>query len=520
MFAGELIGLALCFGNGLRIRSPCANLPQFAYLLGMNLFRKTSFLLGLAFACSFAQDWDLDRPYTLRTLNYLPLLNNLHQQALSGGQDGIFPRRDSLWRKDLPKNPLFSWKGDGGYLAGSIVGGYEYRASKSLGDTIKAMDGGLLIRGYKDSVEFWLDARIYNEDHSAKNPRSWDREFLEVQDSVNGDISYTSYARYRGHISAHLGWTRIDAGRDAVHWGPGYWGNLTFNQQGIPFPQLSMETTIGPLTVKSLYGDLLVSPSSMDRLNTRDRNLYAHRYEFQATKNLMIAINEQTIIDSINEPILFIPIVPQFMQKGQMSEEYNNGTLSMDFCYRKPGWFRVYSEFLLDDMASPVSLFKNDNVEAKWAYMGGVHFVRNFGPIESGFISEYARVEPWVYTHFNQNTAQVAHQGLPLGNPLGPNSQSIDAMVYGRFNNRLFGSLRTRWWWKGTDYGSQINDETPSSNHFDTPKSFLHDTNGDVVDMNFTLAPSFSYTYKYVGMQLELNFFDNPGVYARLGLQW
>lgn len=461
-----------------------------------------------------AQEWATDRPYTLRTLEYLPLLDNLHKQTTGGELTGIFPRRDSLWRKDKPVNAAYSWKGTDAFLSVSLVGGYELRAFRSMADTIKAMDGGLILRGYKDSVEFWLDARIYNEDHTASKPVSWDREFLEVQDEENGDMSYTSFARYRGKLAIHMGWARLDFGRDAVHWGPGYWGNLTFNQQGIPFPQMNLETKVGPLTVKSLYGDLLIYENSMNRDNRRDRNLYAHRYEFGITDNLIVAINEQTILDSINDPILFVPIVPLFMQKGQGAESYNNGTLSFDISYRCPSLFRVYSEFFLDDFASPISLVKNDNVEAKWAYMGGMQWIQNRGSLEAGIIGEYSRVEPWVYTHFKASTAQIAHQGYSLGAPLGPNSQTIDIMPYGRWKDKIFTSIRGRWWWKGTDYGSALNDTTPDQ-HYSAPKSFLQGA-----ERQFTLAPAVAYTGTYIGMQLEINLFDNPGVYTRLGLQW
>lgn len=475
------------------------------------------FVLTMLFCAhaALAQEWTTDRPYTLRTLEYLPLLNNLHKQTTGGELSGIFPRRDSLWRKDAPDKAAYSWKGSDAFLSVNLVGGYEVREFRSMADTTKAIDGGLILRGYKDSVEFWLDARIFNEDHSAERPTSWDREFLDVQsDSINGELSYTSYARYRGHLALHMGWARLDFARDAVHWGPGYFHNLTFNKQGVPFAQVNLETKVGPLTVKSLYGDLLLNSNPSDRNNRRERNLYAHRYEVQATANLTLAMNEQTLVDSINEPILFLPIVPLFMHKGYMAEHNNNGAMSLDFCYRMPGWFRVYSEFLLDDLESPISLVKNDNAEAKWAYMGGIQIIRNLGPIEFGLVSEYSRIEPWVYTHFAGSAGQLQNQGYPLGNPLGPNSQAIQFLSYGRYKERFTGTLGGRWWWKGTDLGSDLNDPTPSRHH-STSKSFLKGA-----ERKFTLAPAVAYTGTYIGMQLEVNLFDNPGVYTRLGLQW
>ena len=44
------------------------------------------------------------------------------------------------------------------------------------------------------------------------------------------------------------------------------------------------------------------------------------------------------------------------MEKGNYSEDSNNGSLSFDFNYRLYRSLRVYTEFFLDDMESPVSL--------------------------------------------------------------------------------------------------------------------------------------------------------------------
>lgn len=471
-------------------------------------------LLGLAsIVCS--QEWQLDRPYTLRTLDAYPFLQQLHHQTTGGHLNGAFPNRDSLWKNDTGRPGVYQYQGDGSFLSVSLLGGYEVRAIRSLSDTIKAIDGGIRISGYKDSVEFWLDARIFNEDHTADKPVSWDREFLDVQsDSINGELSYTSYARYRGALAIHMGWARLSFARDAVHWGPGYWNNLLLNQNAVPFAQMSLETQIGPLTVKSLYGDLLIDNIPANKINRRERNLFAHRYQIQASSNLILAMNEITLVDSINEPILFIPIVPLFVHKGYMAEQNNNGAISFDFCYRIPGWVRVYSEFLLDDLESPISLIKNENAEAKWAYMGGFHFVRNLGKWEAGIVSEYSRIEPWVYTHFSQSYAQLTNQGYALGNQLGPNSQTIQFLGYGKLRNRYTATLGGRWWWKGTDLGSHLEDATPNQ-HFATPKQFLHGAK-----RQFTLTPTIAYTGKYIGMQLEVNLIDNPGAYTRLGFQW
>ena len=58
-------------------------------------------------------------------------------------------------------------------IATSVVGGMDYRGGETLGDTIwPGIDGGIYLRGYADSVEFVLDARIY-ADFAERAPKRY-----------------------------------------------------------------------------------------------------------------------------------------------------------------------------------------------------------------------------------------------------------------------------------------------------------------------------------------------------------
>ena len=169
-------------------------------------------------------------------------------------------------------------------------------------------------------------------------------------------------------------------------------------------------------------------------------------------------------------------------------------------------------------MESTISLIGNDNAEAKWAFLGGLQFGKDFQIgkhfLEVGTLAEYARVEPYVYTHFIENTAQLAHLGKPLGNQGGPNSQTIDWLVYGRLNKHWNVGLRQTWFWKGTDYGSALNDTTPN-NHMKYPKSFL-----EGAKMQYSITPSLAYEGQYTFFALEWTFIDDRKFYTRLGFKW
>jgi len=503
----------------------------------------------------------------LRNLETAPMLFEYHRQTIgSEPQYFTYPRRDTTFRKNFTKtegNALLYFdnvrgagvlgngiqykceKGDTACIAkaiaienanprlgiaASIVGGIDYRGGEyvndvdlrrknSIGDTIwPGIDGGLYLRGFIDSVDFVLDARIYSEGHSAKNPRSFDREFLENQrEENNSGVEYTSYARYRTHFAFNYDWLRLDFGRDVMHWGPGYYNNLSLNQFAIPYNMMSLDLMIGPLRVMSFYADLRIYSSMSDKNKEFTRNLFGHRYEL-AVGNATFGISELTVLYDNMKPWLFVPTAPLFMEKGNYSEPSNNGSISFDINYRLFNKVRLYTEFFLDDMESPISLIRNDNIEAKWAWMAGFQAGHNFfykgHKIEAGTIFEYAHVEPYVYTHFKQNTAQVAHLGYPLGNQGGPNSLTIDWNVYARLDGHIFASIRQTWFWKGTDYGSAVNDTTPN-NHLKLHKKFLSGSK-----LQYSLTPAISYEGRRFSFLGELTLIDDRKAYIRAGFKF
>ena len=490
--------------------------------------------------------------FNLRTLETSPMLFEYHRQTTGNERQYFtYPRRDTTFRKNFTRteeNALLYFDNlrgpgilgnglDSGNaiprvaIAASVVGGIDFRGGEkvndmdhrggnSIGDTIwPGIDGGLYLRGFVDSLDFVLDARIYSEGHSAKKPRSFDREFLEVQkEENNSGVEYTSYARYRTHFAFNYDWLRLDFGRDVMHWGPGYYNNLSLNQFAIPYNMLSLDLMVGPLRVTSFYADLRIYASMDDRNKENTRNLFGHRYEL-AVGNATFGISELTVLYNNMKPWLFVPTAPLFMEKGNYSESSNNGSISFDFNYRLFNMVRFYTEFFLDDMESPISLIKNDNIEAKWAWMAGFQVGHDFyykgHKIEAGSIFEYARVEPYVYSHFKKNTAQVAHLGYPLGNQGGPNSRTIDWNLFARLDGHVFASVRQTWFWKGTDYGSAVNDTTPGSNHMKIHKKFLSGAK-----LQYSLSPAISYEGQRFSFMGELTFIDDRKAYIRAGFKW
>ena len=124
--------------------------------------------------------------YNLKLLEAAPMLFEFHRLTTTDvKQEFHYPQRDSAWRlnaDEREKDALLKYGSNRAFLATSLVGGIDYRGGESLGDTIwPGIDGGLYMRGYLDSLEFVLDARIYSEGHSAQRVKSYDGEYIDVQ---------------------------------------------------------------------------------------------------------------------------------------------------------------------------------------------------------------------------------------------------------------------------------------------------------------------------------------------------
>lgn len=494
--------------------------------------RKSIWLCILVFGFTLAQGVSAaptvgaERTRNLRQLDYAPLLMEYHGQTVGDSRQFFtYPRRNANFIRDFEKVNGSSMayfvdslgSGESAHrfaIAASAILGIDYRGGESLNDTIwPGIDGGLYLRGFVDSLDFDLDARIYSESHSAGIPRSFDGEVFDVQTAENGGVDYVSYARYRAHMGFNYAWLRASLARDILHWGPGFYNNLSLNQFALPYNMINLDMAFGPFRVFSAYADLRVNSRSSSLANIDERNLYVHRYELALT-NLTVGMSEIQVLFNENKAWLFVPVIPLFIEKGNYSENVNNGALAIDINYRLFKMVRLYGEFFLDDMRSPITLYENEYSNNRWAGMLGMHVAHDFSignrVLKTGTIAEIARVEPYTYTHYDTSSAQFAHLGMPLGNPNGPNSLSIDWALYTSFpiSNRqsVFIGWRNQWLWKGTDLGSDINDPYKT-----VRKGFIHGSK-----LHYNATPLVNYTGKIVSFTGEFTLGSDPAVYLRM----
>jgi hypothetical protein len=326
-------------------------------------------------------------------------------------------------------------------------------------DQVLASEAGLRATGRLGSLWFSTDARIFVEKHSDSAVESWDGESIDRSEA--GDLSnatFTSWARYRSSME----WTSpigaLGFRKESPHWGPGVRGNLVLNQDAIPFPHAYWQGQFGSVSIESMWGMLSIDGEGSYRRTHDTRSIYAHRYEWRPRQDLELGVSEMLIMYNQESIASAVPFVPLFIEKGGTVERENNGSLAFDVAWRKAS-FLLHGEFLIDDMQEPTSLFSNKYWGNRWASNMGIVWSQATSGRDSWTVAsfEWSHIEPWVYTHFVSHTAQPEHMGRPIGNPDGPNSQSIRAQIERRQPGYGI-SLGARAFWKGIDPGSAVQD--------------------------------------------------------------
>jgi len=460
----------------------------------------------------------LETPYPSEAVAHIKTLDTIAQSSWTTRCDEI-PEL-CVKKSSLKKGFVWQDSQSSDFLQLRPMVGMEYRVLQSWQDTVFATDLGAWLAGRKGNLSFWLDGRIYSETHERESHWSWDGEFLEVQDSEDGnaEVTYVSFARYRASLQYDGVFGTLGFRRDALSWGPGYSENLVFNQSAVPFNQYYYQAALGPVRIMSLWGALSIDSGSVinggSTWNRNYRHVYAHRYEWDIMRDLTLGVSEQMIVYNDAVPAALIPVVPLFMEKGQVVEPNNNGNIALDLSWRFPGLMRVYTEFLVDDLQDPAGLF-NDFWGNRWAWMSGFHLVHDFAGLQGGLITEFSRIEPWVYTHYKTQTAQSLNRERPLGNPNGPNSQNLMMQWYLRRPGNWRTGLRFAWLEKGIGPGSSASD---AIREYDPEtKEFLG--NAHTV---LSIEPQVAYTWKWftIDARAQINTDDETNWAIRLHSQY
>jgi hypothetical protein len=149
--------------------------------------------------------------------------------------------------------------------------------------------------------------------------------------------------------------------------------------------------------------------------------LVAHRLEWRPVARIGIGLSEMVTTGS--RPLdwtYIIPLVPLKYAEHELGDR-DNSALSADFEALLPGHARIFGELFLDDWSGWDLDFWGD----KYAFSLGGEIAGL--PIAGSLLQiEYARVEPWLFTHRFPGR-QFQHFGALLGSSLPPDSHALRA---------------------------------------------------------------------------------------------
>ncbi|MFZ5517768.1 MAG: capsule assembly Wzi family protein [Candidatus Zhuqueibacterota bacterium] len=271
--------------------------------------------------------------------------------------------------------------------------------------------GGILRGNLNESLGFYLhftNALLRGVDIEREN---FNPEYgLPI--TIAGDNVYQDNAA--AYFVWKLPWFQLQFGRDQAQWGPGYQGSLMLSAQNPLFDMLKIRANYHRFHFTSIHGKLNSSAAQ--------KYLAAHRIEFRVLPWLFLAGSESVVYGDRGIEWQYVnPIMPYHIAEHHLGDKDNN-TMSFDFTmFPWPG-HKVYGELFLDDFTTsenPFTYFGN-----KFAFLTGYHWANPLSVPNLDLKAEYARVEPFVYTH-HVPVNVYQHYDRIIGHWLGPNSDQL-----------------------------------------------------------------------------------------------
>ena len=346
---------------------------------------------------------------------------------LSSAEAALFEQLKGEFHEELAKlnveaqrryheRHLLQWREDDNRIKADL------RAEQSLdigmgdrreeSETVSQTTLGGIIRGQlKDNVGFFLFAK----NTLIKGQDITDEHFdpsLGAPVSISGKNAYTDDAT--AYIVYSRSWFRMELGRGRAQWGPGVHGSLMLSAQNPRFDFLKLQVQFKRFRFVSIHGKL--------NSGIGTKYLAAHRLELRIARWLTVGGSELVIYgDRGVEPMYFNPLMPYHIAEHHLGDKDNN-TLGFDVVAFPCKNHKLYCELFIDDFTlakNPFTYYGN-----KFAFLTGWRWVSPFGLSDADLTFEYTRVEPYVYTHY-QEINVYSNYDQSIGHWLGPNSDDL-----------------------------------------------------------------------------------------------
>jgi hypothetical protein len=308
---------------------------------------------------------------------------------------------------------LLSWSEQGNIIHADFDFGFNLDVRR--GDQYPATErtshttlGGILRGSFKNSLGFQVFVRNTIHRGEEITQRNFDP-------SKGTPISYAGKNVYTDEAIAYfiwnLPWFQLEVGRDKAKWGPGYRGSLMLSAQNPLFDMIRLKTKFKRFYFTSIHGHL---NSSLGR-----KFLATHRLEIKIAPWLFMAGSEAVVYGSRGIEFQYLnPIMPYHVAEHHLGDRDNNA-IGFDMTLFPIRNFKSYFELFIDDYTLSKSVFRYYG--NKFAFLAGGFWVEPLGLKNFDLRLEYARLEPFVYTH-EQPINIYENYDQSMGHWLGPNA--------------------------------------------------------------------------------------------------
>lgn len=308
---------------------------------------------------------------------------------------------------------LFTWAEENSKIHADFDFGFNLEINR--GDQYSSTErvshttlGGILRGNLKQSLGFHIFVR-----NTLSRGIDFSRRNLDPSKGI--PIDFAGKNAYSDQAIAYftwkLPWFQLKIGRDQAKWGSGYRGSLMLSAQNPLFDMIRLQTHYKRFHFESIHGHL---NSSYGR-----KYLAAHRLEIKIAPWLFMAGSEAVVYGKRGIEFQYLnPIMPYHVAEHHLGDRDNNA-IGFDLTLFPIRNFKSYFELFIDDYTLSKSVFLYYG--NKFAFLGGSHWVEPMGLKNLDLRAEYARVEPFVYTHDDLiNVYQNYDQSV--GHWLGPNA--------------------------------------------------------------------------------------------------
>ncbi len=235
-------------------------------------------------------------------------------------------------------------------------------------------------------------------------------------------------------LSGRLTWRKLDLqiGRDSVNWGPSAEGGLGFSNNARPLDFIKL-SSVSPFRYPFVFKKLglhqwnLVVANLGPEQRFKDSWLVAYKNSMRGSPYLELGVSQSLVLGGDGAPPLgFGSAVGEFWGVGSHDQSSSNRNFDIDIIGSIPQLWgtQVYAQLNFEDFDRDFTVLFRDDL----SWIAGVYLPR---ATRSGTLDlriEYRRLSAR-YGRHPIFTSGMTENLFPLGDSLGPDSQSLRAML-------------------------------------------------------------------------------------------